>query len=97
MPGGAGAAGPGGMGAGWYKGAAGGLLGLRAPFAGAPGAGAGPGAPRLGARYGFGGGVLARSPEGTASPRRPSPVPLAEDQLAPLTPQDQLTKFVEQL
>ncbi|XP_069355326.1 CREB-binding protein isoform X5 [Maniola hyperantus] len=88
-------------------GAAGGMMGLRGAYAGAGAA------PRLGARYfpGGGVGVLQRSPPATPSPRPPTPsellllrqspappAPLApDDQLPPMTPQDQLTKFVEQL
>lgn len=79
----------------------GGLMGMRAPYA----AGA-----RLGARY-FPGGVVG-SPPATPAPRpptpsellllrqsssQPAPHPPPDDQLPPMTPQDQLTKFVEQL
>ncbi|XP_045763305.1 histone lysine acetyltransferase CREBBP isoform X10 [Maniola jurtina] len=102
-----------GVAAAWYKpgaaggaGAAGGMMALRGAYAGAGAA------PRLGARYFPGGvGVLQRSPPATPSPRPPTPsellllrqspappAPLApDDQLPPMTPQDQLTKFVEQL
>lgn len=102
--------------AGWFKQAApvqGGLMGMRAPYAGG-------GAARLAARYfaapgvgvGVAGGVLQRSPPATPSPRPPTPsellllrqspappapLPPPDDQLPPMTPQDQLTKFVEQL
>ncbi|CAG4940100.1 unnamed protein product [Colias eurytheme] len=82
-------------------GAAGGAMGMRGAYAGA--------APRLAARY-FPGAVQ-RSPPATPAPRPPtpsellllrqSPAPPAphppDDQLPPMTPQDQLTKFVEQL
>lgn len=103
---GGGVAGVGGVG-----GVAGGMLGMRAPYAsgGAPRLSARyfPGGVGVGV-----GGVLQRSPPATPSPRPPtpsellllrqSPAPAAphhapDDQPPPMTPQDQLTKFVEQL
>lgn len=93
---------PGGGGGG--GGAPAGLMGMRAPYAAGGRLGAG-------ARYFPGVGPLQRSPPATPAPRPPTPTellllrqpaphpphPPQDDQLPPMTPQDQLTKFVEQL
>lgn len=115
MGGGVGGVGMGHAQGGWFKQQApvsSGLIGMRSPYGGAGVSGVVPGGARLSARfYGAGGGVVARSPPATPSPRPPtpsellllrqSPAPLQppppDDQLPPMTPQDQLTKFVEQL
>lgn len=100
-------------GGGWFKQAPGGMMGMRGAYGGVAGGGVAGGARMAGgARYAFGGGGVARSPPATPSPRPPTPSellllrqspappqphPPPDDQLPPMTPQDQLTKFVEQL